>query len=252
MKKTILIVLLSVFLLSALTVSALSQDVTVGVSVGDWFKYEGTLIYYEADEEVPWPPSQYVTQPMVYDESDWQKYTVTAIDGNTVTVEVVTHWKNGTETTAEQSEDITEGFMMQFIGANLEEGFELRPEDPMWGWPARLLGAPIMVDYLDSTREANVLDWEMPQFVEEDYTLQVYEWDKETGALVRFYMRGNATDSEMFGGSGGRYHYEVENVLVETNLWTVIPEFPTGTTMLLVFIAITVSIDLYRRKKLKH
>jgi hypothetical protein len=32
----------------------------------------------------------------------------------------------------------------------------------------------------------------------------------------------------------------------------VIPEFPTGTTMLLVFIAITVSIDLYRRKKLKH
>jgi len=43
MKKIILTMLLSVFLLSAMTVPSLSQDeLTVGVNVGDWFTYETT------------------------------------------------------------------------------------------------------------------------------------------------------------------------------------------------------------------
>jgi hypothetical protein len=40
---------------------ALCDDLTVGVSVGDWFKYEGTLDYWEADDVVPFPPYQYTT-----------------------------------------------------------------------------------------------------------------------------------------------------------------------------------------------
>jgi len=257
MKKTILIVLLSVFLLSAMIVPSLSQDVTVGVSVGDWFKFEGTLLYYEADEGVPFPPSQYVTQPMVYNESDWQTVTVTDITGNNVTVEIVTHWKNGTETTEEVNEDITVGMTMQIIPANMEGGDVLREEtDIGFGmiWPARNLNESIMVEYLNSTREANVLDWTHPamMFAPDDRTHQVYDWDKETGALVKFSMDGNTTAWDESYNAIGQAHYMVENVIVDTNIWTVIPEFPTGTVMLLVFIAITVSIDLYRRKTLKH
>jgi hypothetical protein len=41
--------LLSVFMSSVLVVPSLSQDLTVGVSVGDWFKYEGTVVHWEAD-----------------------------------------------------------------------------------------------------------------------------------------------------------------------------------------------------------
>jgi hypothetical protein len=257
MKKKILIVLLSVFLLSAMIGPSLSQEVEIGVSVGDWFKFEGTLLYYEAEEELPFPPSMWVTQPMIYNESDWQTSTVMAIDGNNVTVEVVTHWKNGTETTEEVNEDITEGLSMNIIPANMESGDLLRDEyDLGMGmvWPARYLNESIMVEYLDSAREANVLEWTQPtmMFAPDDRTTARYEWDKETGALVRYYQEGNTTAWDATYTAIGQAHYMVENVLVDTNLWTVIPEFPTGTAMLLVFIAITVTIDLYRRKTLKH
>jgi len=54
--------------------------------------------------------------------------------------------------------------------------------------------------------------------------------------------------------SQNTYSYNATLELVETNIedWTVIPEFSAGTVVLLVFVAITVSIALYRRKTLKH
>lgn len=78
MKKTILIVLLSVFLVSAMTVSALSQyDWDVGVQVGDTFKYVGTLVLRES-ESVAFPPI-FLEYLQTYNESDWIEYEVTVI-----------------------------------------------------------------------------------------------------------------------------------------------------------------------------
>mgnify|MGYP001151621573 CR=1 FL=1 len=59
MKKIILLTVFSVLLLSVMIVPSLSQEWTVGVNVGDWFTYEGTLVLWEADEGVPFPPNEY-------------------------------------------------------------------------------------------------------------------------------------------------------------------------------------------------
>lgn len=252
MKKVIATTMLFLlFLLSTLATPAFSQTITIGVEVGDWFLYEGTLVLYEADPGTPFPPNEYATVTQTYNESNWQNYTVTAIDGNNVTFEVVTDWINGSATT-ELNEDITEGFAMQVIPAGLEEGAELRPEYDWtevfgfsWIWPARLLNESMMWTYEGETRETNTLNWTHPAFMtgSTDYTTQSYWWDKDTGVLVRYRV-------DSLSSMQNYVHYVCVNQLVETNLWD-IPEFPTGTIMLLTFVAVAVSIDIYRRKKLK-
>ena len=70
-KTALLAILLSVFLLSAMTVPSLSEtEWIVGVNVGDWFLYEGTLVEYEADEGVPFPPNPIYTWLVPINESD--------------------------------------------------------------------------------------------------------------------------------------------------------------------------------------
>jgi len=250
MKKTILIVLLSVFLLSAMTVPALSQDVTVGVSVGDTFKYVSTLVMWESDA-VAFPPT-YLEWLQTYNESDWMEYAVTGIDAENVTFEVTTHWTNGTETVATMEEDITSSQTMMVIGANLEEGTEVRAAwtEPTWGieYAARILEAPVTREYESGSREANVVIYDQDIFG--NIFSYEYLFDKETG--IQVYYQNSAID--VMDMSSNTYSYNATLELVETNVadWTVIPEFPTGTVMLLIFIAVTVSIDLYRRKTLKH
>jgi hypothetical protein len=249
MKKKILIVLLSVFLLSALTVPALSQDVTIGVSVGDTFKYVGTLVSWES-ENVAFPP-MFLEWLQTYNESDWMEYAVTGIEAENVTFEVTTHWTNGTETVATLEEDITSSQTLMAIGADLTEGTEVRAErTDDWGilYPARILGASVMREYMSGTRETNVLIYDQDIFG--NIFHYEYLFDKETG--IQVYYQNSGTD--VMDMSQNTYSYNATLELIETNVegWIVIPEFPTGTTMLLVFIAITVSIDLYRRKKLKH
>lgn len=253
MKKAVLTIIFSLFLLSTMAAPALSQTVTIGVEVGDWFRYEGTLEYYEADAGVPFPPNEYATVTQTYNESYWQNYTVIDITGDNVTFEVETYWKNESRTFEELNENITEGFAMQVIPAGLEEGDELRPEYDWtelfgfsWIWPPRILNESMMWTYETETRETNVLDWAHPQIFpgSTDFTTQSYWWDKETGVLVRYRV-------ESLSSFQNYVHYVCVNQLVETNLWE-IPEFPTGTIMILMFVAVTVSIDIYRRKKLKH
>lgn len=250
MKQIILTVLLSVFLLSAMIVPSLSQDWTVGVSVGDTFKYAGTLVSWESDA-VSFPPT-YLEFLQTYNESDWMEYTVTGIDAENVTFEVTTHWKNGTETVSTMEDNMTSSQSMMVIGADLTEGTEIRVArtDPTWGieYAARILEAPVMREYESGTKETNVLIYDQDIFG--NIFHYEYLWDKETGIQVYFQNSG----IDVLDMNQNMYSYNVTLELIETNVadWTVIPEFPTGTVMLLVFIAITVSIDLYRRKTLKH
>jgi hypothetical protein len=248
-KKIILAMLLSAFLLSAMTATSLSQDLTVGVSVGDSFKYAGTLVLWEGD--TPFPP-MFLEYLQTYNESDWIEYTVTGIEAENVTFEVTTHWTNGTETVDTLEENIASTQPMMIIGADLTEGTEIRAAyTDDWGveYAARILNASEMREYESGARETNVLIFDQDML---GINLFHYEFlfDKETG--MRVYWRNNTTDSDdMFGHT---YTYDCTLELIETNIadWTVIPEFPTGTVMLLIFVAVTVCVDVYRRKELKR
>ena len=115
MKKIILLTVFSVLLFSIMIVPLLSQEWTVGVNVGDWFMYEGTLVLWEADASVPFPPNEYALILQEYNVTDWYKYTVTDIVGSNVTFDVLIHWSNGTETTSILVDNMTSSFSMMAI-----------------------------------------------------------------------------------------------------------------------------------------
>jgi hypothetical protein len=249
-RKIFAAMLLSVFLLSAMTVPALSQyDWDIGVQVGDSFKFVGTLLSWEESGGISFPPmgAEFL---QTYNESNWMEYTITDIEALNVTYDVTTHWKNGTETVSTITENITSSSPPTIIGANLEEGTEIRPESLLAGqtMPARYLNVPVMREYESGQRETNVVILDMDIFG------NVYQikalFDKETGMLV---YRENSVDEASDFMTEGTYSYNATLELIETNIesWTVIPEFPTGTVMLLIFVAVTACVGIYRRKKLK-
>ena len=248
-KKNVLTVLLSVFLLSALVVPALSQyDWDVGINVGDTFRYVGTLLTWGGTAAFP---PMYLEYLQTYNESDWIEYAVTGIDTEIVTFEVTTHWTNGTETMATMDENMTSSMAPLVIGANLTEGTEIRAAytDPTWGiqYDTRILGTPIMRDYDSGPKETNVLIYDQNIFG--NIFHYEYFFDKATGIRVYYQNSGtNVMDMNM-----DTYTYNCTLELVETNVadW-VVPEFSAGTTMLLVFVAVTVTVGLYGRKKAKH
>ena len=249
MKKILLAILLSVFLLSTMTVPSLAQyDWDVGIEVGDTFKYKGTLVLWEGDAS--FPPT-FFGFLQTWNESDWMEYTVTDIEELYVTFEVTTHWKNGTETVSTSEENMTSGESPFVIGANLTEGDEIRAAytgDFGLEFPTKFLNASIMREYESGPKETNVFIIDTDVFG--NYYHSEFLFDKETG--IRVYFQFSTTNSS--GIMGGTFSFNATLELIETNVegWTVIPEFPTGTAMLLIFVAVTVCIDIYRRKKLKQ
>jgi len=244
MKKKILIVLLSVFLVSAMIVPALSQlDMTVGVSVGDHFTFQSVINDYTTTN-ASYVPGQFDSPFMALNQSEYVTYTVLDVVDKNITFQVMTQWLNGTETTVEQEEAIDTSYSYLAIGANMEAGDVIREASFMSG--ERTINETITMEWGDVTREVNVHDttWDWSSWFG-IISQRVYYWDKETGMLLKEVI---ITD---YDGENGVVHLEQTVEITDTNLW-VIPEFPTGTVMLLVFIAITVSIGLYRRKTLKH
>ena len=258
MKKTALLTVLSVLMLSALVFPSFGQ-LTVGVLVGDWFRYEGTLVSWEADPIVPIPPNEYTTEVVTFNTTDWFMYTVTDITGENVTFEVVTHWSNGTETTATMEDDMVNSFTLMVIGTNLGPGDEVRPLLDWtetfgfeWIWGPRILNDTIEVQWLDSTRTANVLDWwHPPIFTEEPTTRQVYNWDAETGIQTLYETYSDGTwFSEDFVDSGF-YSYVVRLVLVDSSIeGLVIPEVFTTIVLMVILSASTISIIIHKRRRL--
>lgn len=252
-KKIALLTVLSVLVLSAMFFPSMCQAATVGVQVGDWFKYEGTVVLWEADEGVPFPPHEWAYHLYQYNESDWIRYTVTDIDGADVTFEVVTHWSNGTETTETVVENIENSIEMLVIGANLEAGDQVRPEQDLTEimgfplvYPPRTLNDTIELEYLTGNRTANVLDWELPAFFNA-WVRWIHNWDKETGIFVLFEVHNNDT----IFGTDDQYAYISRLKLIDSSIEElVIPEVFTTVVLLLTLSASTISIVLYKRRKL--
>jgi len=252
MKKTILIVLLSVFLLSALTVPALAQDLDLGVEVGDWFKYEAKVTLWESED--PFLPEGFVGPLSLADnETNYILYTVTDITpvdgGNNVTFTITYDWQNGSETEGTLVEMVTtanENIFM--IGANMEEGDMVSDEFSFFGffdYPPRYINETIDFENPDGTRETNVLEYHVEMMgTPYDY---IFMWDKATG--MRLYYENYGDVGPIFTAA---YEYRVIWELVESSVETLyIPDL-TGPIMLLTLIAITIPIVLHKRKTLKH
>ena len=254
MKKIILAMLFSVFLLSALTVPALAQDLDVGVQVGDWFKYECKVTQWESEME--FLPEGYQGPLFLWEnETNFVLYTVTDITpvdgGNTVTFTVTYDWKNGSVTEDTYEETVsTANTVIRMIGANMTEGDMVSDEWDFlgtgWMYPARYINETIDFENPDGTRETNVCEYSIEIFGSP--YIYIFYWDKVTG--MRLYFE-NWGDVVAFGAQDA-YEYTVKWELVESSVETLyIPEL-TGPIMLLTLIAITIPIVLHKRKTLKH
>lgn len=259
MKKTVALFMFSAFLLLALAFTPKSQAFTIGVQVGDWFKYKGTIVYWRADPGVPFPPHMYATILQVYNETDWILYNITEIDvaAHNVTFQVTNHWKNGTETSYTFVDNMDTSFTMMVIDADLGPGDMVRPAYD-WGfglvWPPRYLNDTIEVEYIGGEpRKVKVLDWVHPPlpFNPKAYTRQIYWWDNETGIQVRYEVHENSTayDPETFAPIGD-YEYIATFELIDSSYgWgAVIPEYPKWPLVMLTLTATTAPIVRYKRK----
>jgi hypothetical protein len=247
MKKTILLVVLSILLLCAMVAPALAQPV-VGVQVDDWFKYEVKVPQYESTGPFP-PPMSPLT--LADNETNYQMYNVTGIVDDVINFTVTYNWKNGTETYFDFDENLTFSDGMLAIGANMAEGEMVRDTFLFMGffqWPALYLDASIMLANPNATRETNTLEYSV-DIMGSLYDYLLY-WDKVTGMRVYYENHGDVADMTAFGG-GPAYEYTVTWELVDSSVEDVLVPDLTGPILLLTSMAITVPIViLHRRKKL--
>jgi hypothetical protein len=252
MKKTILIVLLSILLLSAMAIPAMAQDMTLGVSVDDWFKYEARVTQWDSEMEFL-PPTFYGPLSLAENQTNFILYTVTDITpvagGNNVTFSITYDWQNGSVTEGSLVETVTTANQNIFmIGADLEEGDMVSDTHDFLGmgffqYPTRYLNASIDSEYLDETRETNVCEYSIDMMgTPYDY---VYHWDKATGMRVYYENHGEVAESAW----SEAYTYTVVWQLVDSSVeGLVIPDL-TGPIMLLTLIAVTIPVILHKRKR---
>jgi hypothetical protein len=238
MKKIVVIAGLSILLLVAMAYPAMAQW-DIGVQVGDWFLYEGTLVSWEADDGVAFPPF-YITALQTYNETNWMNYTITDIDADWVNFTVFTSWTNGSFTTAPFANNITGSSEIMVIGANLTQGELIRPTDMFAG--DKTLNASIMLNTPNGTRETNVLNYSY-NFYGSDYN-QVYYWDKEYGIQVYYETTGVVPESTY----SGAYTYKAKFELVNSSLGVVVPDL-TAPILLLTLMSITALVALLQRHK---
>jgi hypothetical protein len=240
-KKTVLLTTLTALLLSVVFFAPMCQaeyEWVVGVNVGDWFKYKGTLVEYDADEGVPFPPNSMLAYLVTYNESEWFSRTVINVSGTTITWDAVTHWKNGSETTSTSSDDIASSLWHSAIGANMEVGDQVAA--PFAGILSEcIIDETVDWEYEDTTRAANHA-WKNGTGMN---TYLQYYWDKATGANVKYISEGTAVTAQ------GNATYYAVGELIDSGVW-VVPESHTWTAMLLMATASTISIVLYKRRKL--
>ena len=235
MKKILLTVMVAAFMLSAFAVPSYSQ--TVGVAVGDWFVYEGSFTTDPSTGSVATQLSYYTA---------WAGYeslnrTVTDINGTVITFEDVYTLTAGGNTTQTTVLNISAPTTNQYwaIYSDSDVGSLVNTND---AWLAVGGNGTVVV--------TDTFTWGFPTprecLVHESTTSaaaiidRAFWRDQDTGVLVQLWLKSSNTDGSFT---------EWKMTLTDTNLWT-IPEFPTGTVMLLMFVAVAASMEIYRRKKL--
>jgi len=252
--KFVLLTLVSVFLLSEVIVTSSAQERTVGVSVGDWFKYGDINVSWSSnDPNATFPPPG---RPWLEEinETEWMLMSVQNILYTWISFQTIKHFKDGTEKTENGSINIDTGtgdMIYRAISANLNVNDTLYTSG---------LGSTMKINetvartYPDGERETNHLnmtrEWNITRYIDSwtingtAYEFINYYWDRSTGILVEHSYEEIEEVGEYLTTLSMSYR------ITESNVWTV-PEFPTWTSMLLILIVLTVAIAIYKRRLLK-
>jgi len=249
-KKIVLLTLFSVFLLSAMVVTSSAQPRTVGVTVGKWFKYGTIDINWSSnDPNATFPPSGWEWLEDT-NKTEWMLFSIVDVSGTNITFQSTSHFKNGTERIEVYFVDIDTGkdnMTYGVISANLNANDTLYTAYP---YSSFTINETIPRTYPDSIRDTNLwnMTWEYSWTQNETqyyyYFTENFYWDKSTGIIVENYFAEINQTGEYITT------WSALTSITESNVWA-IPEFPTWTSILLMFIVLTVAITIYKRRLLK-
>lgn len=244
-KKPILLTLCSVFLLCAMVItSAEAQTRTVGVSVGNWFKYGDITGSWSSDD-----PNATVPY-FAFNETEWMTMSIESISGTNITGQMTIHYTNGTEEPEEGWIDIDTGEgeegLLWIISANLDAGHTLYSSGNYSTW---MINETVSRTYPGGVRETNhvnfTIEYQMSNGIEiYQYMSMNFYWDRSSGIQVEMSQEYIS----QIGENQTSWSFTVK--ITESNIW-VIPEFPIWTTTLLTLVALTVTITICKRRLLK-
>ncbi len=238
--RIVLLNLISTFLLLALVVAASATTRTVGVSVGNKFRYDRTASWSSND-----PNATPFSSLIEYNNTQWREITFTAISGTDVTGQWTEHYKNGTEITTgawiDVSTGISENITFILISANLTAGDSLGT----YGlYNTSIINETVSRTYLSGLRDTNHINSTSSDGTQ-TYRTNMY-WDKSTGVLVELLQETtNQTGTYITTWSSCTQ-------IISSDVWTV-PEFPTWTPALLILISVTsATIVIVRQRQPKR
>jgi len=265
-KKTVLSALALVFLLSALVVASSSQERTVGITVGDWFKYGNFNVSWSStDPNATFPPPG-GEQLEEMNETEWMLVSIENISRTWIFLEIVKHFKDETEKTENGSVDIETGSGIMFgriISADLDVNDTIYTDPPPFSPPFSTwkICETIVRTYPDGERETNHLnttqEWNFIQY-KDSWAINVtghavidFYWDRSTGILVEYSYNVIEHVGEYVTTTVVSYR------ITESNVW-IVREFPSWTLItfilitVLILVVITAAIVIYKRRLLKH
>jgi hypothetical protein len=183
---------------------------------------------------------------------DWTQITITSISGSSVTAQILTQFKNGTQQSGTGVTDVATGegnLTMFLISANLN------PQDQIYSNNnAGIINETIAITYPSTERQVNhqeitmyydVTQEELSGFnitgpLEQTNTQNIY-WDKQTGSLVEMSYDMTTRSEEI------NADISVKVKLIESNVYTV-PEFPTMLIVIAIVVLTSMVAVKYRSK----
>ncbi|MGA3192312.1 MAG: hypothetical protein ABSD73_07340 [Candidatus Bathyarchaeia archaeon] len=214
-----------------------AKDYKVGVKAGDWVKYGQITITWAGNGTEP----SYITDEK---KMDWARIDVLSVGGTAVSLNLTTHFNNGTQTFQSSDVDVQSGGgmgMTTLVASNLTMGDALSPQIP-----GTTINQTLTRMYAGANRKVNMLDSKnnYPGYPSEE---RIY-WDQDTGIMVELYI--NQSD---FSNPGAFVEQSI--IATETNLWSAnaldliqdnLVYIIAGIAVIIVIVAATIAI---RRRK---
>jgi hypothetical protein len=182
-----------------------AQPTTVGVSVGNAYKYRFGSYYFSNNLDMGIP-----AQLVEDNKTAWVQYSISSISNTTVSYFILQHFENGSESSSQNQADIATGEgAFPIIRANVGLNESVYPS-----LPASPVATELLIRTYQYTQRAVVhLTWNKTG--ETQYDVDAY-FDQPTGMLVEML----AAFPQQFGVA------EYVWTLIESSVWT-IPEFPS-------------------------
>jgi len=257
-KKITLLVLTSLFFLSAMVVTSSAKERRVGVAVGSWFKYGTIDVSWSSNDPsatFPPPDQEWLGE---FNKTEWIFISVEDVSGTNITFQATFHYKNGTEQNLDGRIDINDGttngvMSLTFISADLAVNDTLY--SPALSYPDHIYPPPYITWKINETivktypdgarRETNhvKITWTSG---DTETTIFDLLWDKQTGVLVESKSEAIRQTTDYLTIWSASYR------ISDSNLWTA-PEFPTLSTLLIVVVIVAVpTITAISIFKLRH